>query len=154
LRQEQNYAKRRENIVSLLGEIEQCNGTQEQKKSYTELLKENPKDIWLIEAYQSIGKDAIINAKFDKDAIEKLMKEYSKEVAERQRFMPEVLLTIKESFETAKKYDRNEAKSILGSIYQRFGIKRSVTQNTILDYYNGTKSNHDGQWITLKSFKG
>lgn len=154
LRQEQNDTKRRENIVSLLGEIEQCNGTQEQKKSYTELLKENPKDIWLIEAYQSIGKDAIINANFKKDAIEKLMKEYSKEVAERQRFMPEVLSTIKESFETAKKYDRNEAKSILGSIYQRFGIKRSVTQDTILDYYDGTKSNHDGQWITLKSFKG
>lgn len=80
------------------------------------------------------------NAKYQKGAIDKALKLYEKEQAGILRFSPEVKKAIYEEFKMNVYINKNEIKNTLQAIYDEYGIKFKVKQDTIKDYYDTDNS--------------
>lgn len=145
--------EKRKIIVQLLGKIyndfEQGKINFEEKNNFINLLIGLKEAQYIVDAYMKIGKTGIENAKYQKGLIDKAVKRYDKEQAEKRRFFPEVLKDIKEEFERYVYIGKNDIKNRLQQIYIEHSIDYKVTQNTIKDYYSLKESNSRG----IASFK-
>ena len=150
--------KRWEILVSLLENVlhdfEQGIISAEKKDDFLSLLKEQPESNYIINVYFKIGKVGIENANYRKTRMDKSVRLYEKEQAEILRFSPEVKKTIKEEFELNVYINKNELMGRLIAIYNEYGIKYKVTQDTIRDYYKVSNSGSiKGGSYKLERFK-
>ena len=150
--------ERRKILVQLLDKIHNDfeNGriSFEDKDSYIKLLGEQTDAQYTINTYMKIGKVGIENAQYQKEKIDKAINQYEKEQAEILRFSPEVKKAIYEEFEMNVYINKNEIKNTLQAIYDEYGIKFKVKQDTIKDYYDTDNSGsiNDGSY-KLTAFK-
>lgn len=150
--------ERRKILVQLLDKIHNDfeNGriSFEDKDSYIKLLGEQTDAQYTIDAYKKIGKKGMENAKYQKGEIDKALKLYEKEQAEILRFYPEVKKAIYEEFKMNVYINKNEIKNTLQAIYDEYGIKFKVKQDTIKDYYDTDNSGSiNGGSYKLTAFK-
>ena len=150
--------KRWEILVSLLENVlhdfEQGIISAEKKDDFLSLLKEQPESNYIINVYFKIGKVGIENANYRKTQMDKSVRLYEKEQAEILRFSPEVKKTIKEEFELNVYINKNELMGRLIAIYNEYGIKYKVIQDTIRDYYKVSNSGSiKGGSYKLERFK-
>lgn len=126
----------------------------EDKDSYITLLGEQTDAQYTIDAYKKIGKKGMENAKYQKREIDKALKLYEKEQAGILRFSPEVKKSIYEEFKMNVYINKNEIKNTLQAIYDEYGIKFKVKQDTIKDYYDTDNSGStNGGSYKLTAFK-
>lgn len=150
--------ERRKILVQLLDKIHNDfeNGriSFEDKDSYIKLLGEQTDAQYTIDAYKKIGKKGMENAKYQKGEIDKALKLYEKGQAEILRFSPEVKKAIYEEFKMNVYINKNEIKNTLQAIYDEYGIKFKVKQDTIKDYYDTDNSGSiNGGSYKLTAFK-
>lgn len=150
--------ERRKILVQLLDKIHNDfeNGriSFEDKESYIKLLGEQTDAQYTINTYMKIGKVGIENAQYQKEKIDKAINQYEKEQAEILRFSPEVKKAIYEEFEMNVYINKNEIKNTLQAIYDEYGIKFKVKQDTIKDYYDTDNSGSiNGGSYKLTAFK-
>jgi len=150
--------ERRKILVQLLDKIHNDfeNGriSFEDKDSYIKLLGEQTDAQYTINTYMKIGKVGIENAQYQKEKIDKAINQYEKEQAEILRFSPEVKKAIYEEFEMNVYINKNEIKNTLQAIYDEYGIKFKVKQDTIKDYYDTDNSGSiNGGSYKLTAFK-
>ena len=138
----------------LVHDFEQGIISAEKKDDFLSLLKEQPESNYIINVYFKIGKVGIENANYRKTQMDKSVRLYEKEQAEILRFSPEVKKTIKEEFELNVYINKNELMGRLIAIYNEYGIKYKVTQDTIRDYYKVSNSGSiKGGSYKLEHFK-
>lgn len=150
--------ERRKIFVQLLDKIdddfEQGRISSDARDNFTSLLIGLEESTYIINAYMKIGKTGIENTRYQKGLIDKAMKQYDKEQAEKLRFSPEVLKDIKEEFERNVYIKKNDIKERLQQIYIEHSIDYKVTQDTIKDYYFLKESNSkETASFKLETFK-
>lgn len=150
--------ERRKIFVQLLDKIdddfEQGRISSDARDNFTSLLIGLEESTYIINAYMKIGKTGIENARYQKGLIDKAMKQYDKEQAEKLRFSPEVLKDIKEEFERNVYIKKKDIKERLQQIYIEHSIDYKVRQDTIRDYYSLKESNSKGAaFFKLETFK-
>ena len=150
--------ERRKMFVQLLDKIyddfEQGRISFEAKNNFTSLLIGLEESSYIINAYMKIGKTGIENAGYQKGLIDKAVKQYDKEQAEKLRFSPETLKDIKEEFERNVYIKKKDIKERLQQIYIEHSIDYKVRQDTIRDYYSLKESNSkETASFKLETFK-
>lgn len=150
--------ERRKIFVQLLDKIdddfEQGRISSDARDNFTSLLIRLEESSYIINAYMKIGKTGIENARYQKGLIDKAVKQYDKEQAEKLRFSPEALKDIKEEFERNVYIKKNDIKERLQQIYIEHSIDYKVRQDTIRDYYSLKESNSkETASFKLETFK-
>lgn len=158
-----NYAKqgidKRKMIVKFLERLDIAfkfeRLTLEEKDSCIDILKDQEEAIYVIPAYNKIGRKGFEEACYKKGEIDKAVEKYDKEQAPILRISPEVLQKIKEEFKLDVYIPKQELQRKLYLIYMEHSIKYKVTQDTIKDYYDTNESNSrkNGASYKLKAFK-
>lgn len=149
---------RRKMMVQFLerihGDYGRGNITHETKEFYIDYLKRQTEAIYIMEAYDKIGKAGIEQAQYKKSLIDKAVKQYNKGQAEKLRYSSKVLQDIKEEFELDAYIPKNDIKKRLQLIYNEHSIEYKVVQDTIKDYYLFSESNSQNTpSFKLKAFK-
>ncbi len=150
--------EQRKQLVQLFARIDEwlMNGkiTYEDKIQLLAQLRKQPECEYILNAYNTIGKDAIISAEYKKSLIDRKVKEYEKSEAARLRFSPEVLDAIKAEFPLGIYLPKREIAQRLEDIFQEYGVNWKVTQATIEDYYDCYVSNsRESPSYMLDAFK-
>ena len=137
--------EQREQLLCLIVRLEEWlkNGkiTFEEKEQLLNLFRQQPECDYILTAYNKIGKDAIVSAKYKKSLIDRKIKEYDKAQAQQLRFSPKVLDAIKAEFSLGIYLPKVEIKQRLQLIYHENCVIFKATQETILDYYDCDVSN-------------
>lgn len=124
---------------------------------------------WLINAFFKLGQEAIEQQKYNKTAIEKLLKQTEQEEALRQRFSSEFLSDMRNEFEDETGNDLYiPVKDVLdrisylldcyGIIYSRYGNGKKdatckLSEALIKEYFDVKRSNRNGVKVKLERFK-
>lgn len=148
----------RKQILQLIVNIEQwfqsgkiTNHEKEQQFNY---FRQHPEGSYILSAYEKIGEDAIIKAKYKKTTIDREVSEFDKVQANKLRFSENVLKDIRQEFELGIYIAKKEIQQRLQTIFQEHGVKFNPKQDTIRDYYEVSESNSMKQpSFQLKVFK-
>ena len=124
---------------------------------------------WLINAFFKLGQEAIEQQKYNKTAIEKLLKQTEQEEALRQRFSSEFLSDMRNEFEAETGNDLYiPVKDVLdrisylldcyGITYSRYGNGKKdamckLSEALIKEYFDVKRSNRNGAKVKLERFK-
>lgn len=124
---------------------------------------------WLINAFFKLGQEAIEQQKYNKTAIEKLLKQTEQEEALRQRFSSEFLSDMRNEFEDEMGNDLYiPVKDVLdrisylldcyGITYSRYGNGKKdamckLSEALIKEYFDVKRSNRNGVKVKLERFK-
>lgn len=108
----------------------------ERKKEYIIPLKGYAEYQYIAPIFYKIGIKGIEKANYLKGEINKAVKQYDKEQAEKLRFSPEVLKTIEAEFEVESYISKEVIKQRLKNIFAEFRINYKVIQDTIKDYFD------------------
>ena len=108
----------------------------ERRKEYIRPLKGYAEYQYLATICYKIGIKGIEKANYLKGEINKAVKQYDKEQAEKLRFSPEVLKAIEAEFETGEYIAKEAIKVRLKNLYNAFHIDYKVTQDIIKDYFD------------------
>ena len=119
--------------------------THDEKEQHLNIFRQHAEDSYILSAYEKIGKDAIVNAKYKKSLIDRKVREYDKAQARKLRFSENVLNDIFREFQTGVYLPKKEIQHRLQIIFQENGVQYKVTQDTICDYYDVTESNSKKQ---------
>lgn len=119
--------------------------THDEKEQHLNIFRQHAEDSYILSAYEKIGKDAIVNAKYKKSLIDRKVREYDKAQARKLRFSENVLNDIFREFQTGVYLPKKEIQHRLQIIFQENGVQYKVTQDTIRDYYDVTESNSKKQ---------
>lgn len=135
----------RKQILSLIIKIEQYfeSGkiSHEEKVQHLNYFRLQVEGKYILQAYEKIGKDAIITAEYKKSLIDRKVKEFDTVQANKLRFSKNVLKNIFDEFQTGVYMPKKEIQQQLQIIFQENGIKYKTSQNTIRDYYDVTECN-------------
>ena len=135
----------RKQILSLIIKIEQYFESRkisyEEKVQHLNYFRLQVEGKYILEAYEKIGKDAIITAEYKKSLIDRKVKEFDTVQANKLRFSKNVLKDIFDEFQTGVYMPKKEIQQQLQIIFQENGIKYKASQNTIRDYYECSESN-------------
>lgn len=115
--------------------------THDEKEQHLNIFRQHAEDSYILSAYEKIGKDAIVNAKYKKSLIDRKVREYDKAQARKLRFSENVLNDIFREFQTGVYLPKKEIQHRLQIIFQENGVQYKVTQDTIRDYYDVTECN-------------
>ncbi len=150
--------EQRKQLVQLFVKIDEwlLNGkiTYEDKIQLLAQLRMHPECDYILNAYDKIGKDAIVSAEYKKSLIDRKVREFERAEAARRRFSPDVLNAIQVEFPLGEYLPKQEIAHRLSMIYDGHGVNWKVTQATIEDYYDCNVSNSREQpSYMLKAFK-
>ncbi len=104
-------------------------------------LRMQPECDYILNAYDKIGKDAIISAEYKKSLIDRKVREFDKAEAARLRFSPDILRAIEVEFPLGIYLPKQEIAHRLSMVYEEHGVNWKVTQVSIEDYYDCDVSN-------------
>ena len=133
-----DIAKRKEIVRALEHiriDLEHKHISIESAKAYIDVLKRIDETAYILPIYKKIGYKGCEDCSYNKDSLNKAVKEYDEKDANRRRFMPDVLNAIYTEFSLGIYISKEDIKQRIKKIYSQFGIKHKVTQSTIEDYY-------------------
>ncbi len=107
----------------------------------------------IVDAYFKIGKEEIERLKYKEDKIKEAVETYD---IEKYRLSPIFAKIVYDKLDQymEQKLDKNFFKSEIFNLYKEYDIKHTVSQTTIMDYYNGTISNSESPaTFTPKGYK-
>ena len=108
---------------------------------YINTLKHIPETSYILPIYKKIGIEGIEECKYQKCKLEKAIKIFDAEEAEKARVSLAVLKAVSDAFSIGMYIPKKEIKKQLEAIYMDFHIKYKVTLTTINDYYDTSESN-------------
>lgn len=133
-----DIAKRKEIVRALEHiriDLEHKHISIESAKAYIDVLKRIDETAYILPIYKKIGYKGCEDCSYNKDSLNKAVKEYDEKDANRRRFMPDVLNAIYTEFSLGIYISKEDIKQRLKKVYSQFGIKHKVTQSIIEDYY-------------------
>jgi hypothetical protein len=113
----------------------------EDKEQHLDYFKQQPEGNYVLNAYEKIGKDAIVSAEYKRGLIDRKVREFDKAQANKLRFSENVLKDIQREFPLGVYIPKKEIQQRLQVILQENGVQYKVTQDTIRDYYEVSESN-------------
>lgn len=122
----------------------------EEKEKYRTLLRKIPEFQYTINAYDKIGKDAIVSAEYKKKIIDRKVREFDKSEDYQKRNSSEIKNLIKEAFPLNEYLNKNIIKQKIMDIYYQNGIMSKVTQNTIKSYFECKESGKINSFKLIK----
>lgn len=122
----------------------------EEKEKYRTLLRKIPEFQYTINAYDKIGKDAIISAEYKKKLIDRKVREFDQSEDYQKRYSSEIKNLIKEAFPLNEYINKNIIKQKIMDIYYQNGIMSKVTQNTIKSYFECKESGKINSFKLIK----
>lgn len=113
----------------------------EDKEQHLNYFKQQPEGNYVLNAYEKIGKDAIVSAEYKRGLIDRKVREFDKAQANKLRFSENVLKDIQREFPLGVYISKKDIQQRLQRILQDNGVQYKVTQDSIRDYYDVTESN-------------
>ena len=153
LRKAKTKIEQRKQILQLVDNIEEWfqndKITYHEKEQHLNHFRKQEEGNYILSAYEKIGADAIIKAKYKKSLIDREVSEFDKVQANKLRFSGNVLNDIRQEFELGIYIAKKDIQQRLQIIFQEHGVKFKAKQDTIRDYYETSESNS----IKQPSFK-
>lgn len=113
----------------------------EDKEQHLNYFRQQPDGSYILNAYEKIGKDAIVSAEYKRCLIDRKVREFDKAQANKLRFSENVLKDIQREFPLGVYISKKDIQQRLQRILQDNGVQYKVTQDSIRDYYDVTESN-------------
>jgi hypothetical protein len=113
----------------------------EDKEQHLDYFKQQPEGNYVLNAYEKIGKDAIVSAEYKRGLIDRKVREFDKAQANKLRFSENVLKDIKREFPIGVYIPKKDIQQRLQMILQDNGVQYKATQDSIRDYYEVSESN-------------
>ena len=113
----------------------------EDKEQHLNYFRQQPEGSYILNAYEKIGKDAIVSAEYKRGLIDRKVREFDKAQANKLRFSENVLKDIQREFPLGVYIPKKDIQQRLQMILQDNGVQYKVTQDSIRDYYDVTESN-------------
>jgi hypothetical protein len=113
----------------------------EDKEQHLDYFKQQPEGNYVLNAYEKIGKDAIVSAEYKRGLIDRKVREFDKAQANKLRFSENVLKDIKREFPLGVYIPKKDIQQRLQMILQDNGVQYKATQDSIRDYYEVNESN-------------
>ena len=113
----------------------------EDKEQHLNYFRQQPEGSYILNAYEKIGKDAIVSAEYKRCLIDRKVREFDKAQANKLRFSENVLKDIQREFPLGVYISKKDIQQRLQRILQDNGVQYKVTQDSIRDYYDVTESN-------------
>ena len=113
----------------------------EDKEQHLDYFKQQPEGNYILNAYEKIGKDAIVSAEYKKGLIDRKVREFDKAQANKLRFSENVLKDIQREFPLGVYIPKKDIQQRLQMILQDNGVQYKATQDSIRDYYEVNESN-------------
>ena len=113
----------------------------EDKEQHLNYFRQQPDGSYILNAYEKIGKDAIVSAEYKRCLINRKVREFNKAQANKLRFSENVLKDIQREFPLGVYISKKDIQQRLQRILQDNGVQYKVTQDSIRDYYDVTESN-------------
>jgi hypothetical protein len=113
----------------------------EDKEQHLNYFKQQPEGNYVLNAYEKIGKDAIVSAEYKRGLIDRKVREFDKAQANKLRFSESVLKDIKREFLIGVYIPKKDIQQRLQMILQDNGVQYKATQDSIRDYYEVSESN-------------
>ena len=113
----------------------------EDKEQHLNYFKQQPEGNYVLNAYEKIGKDAIVSAEYKRGLIDRKVREFDKAQANKLRFSENVLKDIQREFPLGVYIPKKDIQQRLQMILQDNGVQYKATQDSIRDYYEVSESN-------------
>ena len=113
----------------------------EDKEQHLDYFKQQPEGNYILNAYEKIGKDAIVSAEYKRGLIDRKVREFDKAQANKLRFSENVLKDIQREFPLGVYIPKKDIQQRLQMILQDNGVQYKATQDSIRDYYEVNESN-------------
>lgn len=113
----------------------------EDKEQHLDYFKQQPEGNYVLNAYEKIGKDAIVSAEYKRGLIDRKVREFDKAQANKLRFSENVLKDIQREFPLGVYIPKKDIQQRLQMILQDNGVQYKATQDSIRDYYEVSESN-------------
>ena len=113
----------------------------EDKEQHLDYFKQQPDGSYILNAYEKIGKDAIVSAEYKRGLIYRKVREFDKAQANKLRFSENVLKDIQREFPLGVYIPKKDIQQRLQMILQDNGVQYKATQDSIRDYYEVSESN-------------
>ncbi len=113
----------------------------EDKEQHLDYFKQQPEGNYVLNAYEKIGKDAIVSAEYKRGLIDRKVREFDKAQANKLRFSENVLKDIQREFPLGVYIPKKDIQQRLQMILQDNGVQYKATQDSIRDYYEVNESN-------------
>ena len=113
----------------------------EDKEQHLDYFKQQPEGNYVLNAYEKIGKDAIVSAEYKRGLIDRKVREFDKAQANKLRFSKNVLKDIQREFPLGVYIPKKDIQQRLQMILQDNGVQYKATQDSIRDYYEVNESN-------------
>ena len=113
----------------------------EDKEQHLNYFKQQPEGNYVLNAYEKIGKDAIVSAEYKRGLIDRKVREFDKAQANKLRFSENVLKDIQREFPLGVYIPKKDIQQRLQMILQDNGVQYKATQDSIRDYYEVNESN-------------
>ena len=113
----------------------------EDKEQHLNYFRQQPDGSYILNAYEKIGKDAIVSAEYKRCLIDRKVRDFDKAQANKLRFSENVLKDIQREFPLGVYISKKDIQQRLQRILQDNGVQYKVTQDSIRDYYDVTESN-------------
>ena len=113
----------------------------EDKEQHLNYFRQQPEGNYILNAYEKIGKDAIVSAEYKRGLIDRKVREFDKAQANKLRFSENVLKDIQREFPLGVYIPKKDIQQRLQMILQDNGVQYKATQDSIRDYYEVSESN-------------
>lgn len=113
----------------------------EDKEQHLNYFRQQPEGSYILNAYDKIGKDAIVSAEYKRCLIDRKVREFDKAQANKLRFSENVLKDILHEFPLGVYIPKKDIQQRLQMILQDNGVQYKATQDSIRDYYEVNESN-------------
>ena len=113
----------------------------EDKEQHLNYFKQQPEGNYVLNAYEKLGKDAIVSAEYKRGLIDRKVREFDKAQANKLRFSENVLKDIQREFPLGVYIPKKDIQQRLQMILQDNGVQYKATQDSIRDYYEVNESN-------------
>lgn len=113
----------------------------EDKEQHLDYFRQQPDGSYILNAYEKIGKDAIVSAEYKRCLIDRKVREFDKAQANKLRFSENVLKDIQREFPLGVYIPKKDIQQRLQMILQDNGVQYKATQDSIRDYYEVSESN-------------
>ena len=113
----------------------------EDKEQHLDYFRQQPEGNYVLNAYEKIGKDAIVSAEYKRGLIDRKVREFDKAQANKLRFSENVLKDIQREFPLGVYIPKKDIQQRLQMILQDNGVQYKATQDSIRDYYEVSESN-------------
>ena len=113
----------------------------EDKEQHLNYFRQQPEGNYVLNAYEKIGKDAIVSAEYKRGLIDRKVREFDKAQANKLRFSENVLKDIQREFPLGVCIPKKDIQQRLQMILQDNGVQYKATQDSIRDYYEVNESN-------------